>query len=79
MSSLTAPPHFNGENYAYWKVRMRAFLKSLDERVSHVLEQGWSKPETTIDAWTRDEVNNGNWNSKELKPCVRWPKKLGIF
>ena len=26
--SLVIPPHFDGNNYAYWKVMMKAFLKS---------------------------------------------------
>ena len=35
---------FNGTNYAYWKVRMRVFLQSLDEKVWQVMEIGWTKP-----------------------------------
>ena len=31
--SLIMPPLFDGTNYAYWKVRIRAFLQSLDEKV----------------------------------------------
>ena len=31
--SLVIPPHFYGNNHAYWKVGMNAFLKSLDEIV----------------------------------------------
>ena len=27
--SLVIPSHFDGNNYAYWKVRMKAFLKSI--------------------------------------------------
>ncbi|KAG2720351.1 hypothetical protein I3760_02G031800 [Carya illinoinensis] len=65
-TSLYVPPYFDGENYAYWKVRMRAFLKSLDERVWHLVERGWTKPEISIDAWTKDEINNFNLNSKGL-------------
>ena len=30
--SLIIPSLFDGTNYAYWKVRMRAFLQSLDEK-----------------------------------------------
>jgi len=33
MSTLNSSPQFNNENYAYWKVRMKAFLKSLDEKI----------------------------------------------
>ena len=41
---LIIPPLFDGTNYAYWKVRMRAFLQSLDEKVWQVVEIGWTKP-----------------------------------
>ena len=43
--SLNAPPYFDGSNYAFWKVRMRAFLCSIDEAVWDAIEIGWTKPE----------------------------------
>ena len=41
---LIIPPLFNGTNYAYWIVRMRAILQSLDEKVWQAVEIGWTKP-----------------------------------
>ena len=38
--SLIIPPLFDGTNYAYWKVRMRAFLQSLDKKVWQAVEIG---------------------------------------
>ena len=38
--SLIIPHLFYGTNYAYWKVRMRAFLQSLDEKVWQAVEIG---------------------------------------
>ena len=38
--SLIIPPLFDGTNYAYWKVRMRAFFPSLDENVWQAIEIG---------------------------------------
>ena len=38
--SLIIPPLFDGTNYAHWKVRMRAFLQSLDEKVHQAVEIG---------------------------------------
>ena len=35
------PPYFDRNNYAYWKVRMKAFLKSLDEKAWLPVEVGW--------------------------------------
>ena len=42
--SLIKPLLFDGTNYAYWKVRMRAFLQSLDEKVWQAVGIGWTKP-----------------------------------
>ena len=42
--SLIIPPLFDGTNYAYWKVRMIAFLQFLDEKVWQAVEIGWTKP-----------------------------------
>ena len=42
--SLVISPLFDGTNYACWKVRMRAFLQSLDEKVWQAVEIGWTKP-----------------------------------
>ena len=36
--SLIIPPLFDDTNYAYWKVRMKAFLQSLDEKVWQAME-----------------------------------------
>ena len=33
-------PLFNGTNHAYWKVHMRVFLQSLDEKVWQAVEIG---------------------------------------
>ena len=31
--SLVIPPHFDGNNYAYWKVRMKVFLKHFKQKL----------------------------------------------
>ncbi|XP_022891884.1 uncharacterized protein LOC111406737 [Olea europaea var. sylvestris] len=62
-------------NYASWKVRMRPFLKSLDEHVWVSVQNGWKPPSTTVSGtinltdislWTKDEIAECNWNSKGL-------------
>ena len=49
--SLVISPHFDGNNYTYWKVRMKAFLKLIDERVWNSVEYGWEKSITPISEW----------------------------
>ena len=41
---LIIPHLFDGTNYAYWKIRMRAFLWSLDEKVWQAIEIDLTKP-----------------------------------
>ena len=38
--SLIIPHLFDGTNYAFWKVRIRVFLQSLDEKVCQAVETG---------------------------------------
>lgn len=74
-NSTVRPPLLDGSNYPYWKARMRAFLKSMDERVWRSVVNGWEKPtvvsgtETTSkpsDQWTKTDDENSNWNSKAI-------------
>jgi hypothetical protein len=42
MASLGKIPVFSGEDYAYWKVRMRAFLQSMGADVWNITKnQGY--------------------------------------
>ena len=64
--SLVIPPHFDGNNYAYWKVRMKAFLKSIDGRVWNSVEYGWEKPTTPISEWETSQKEVAAFNSKAM-------------
>ena len=64
--SLIILPHFDGNNYAYWKVRMKAFLKSIDERVWNSVEYGWKKPTTPVSEWQTSQKEVAAFNSKVM-------------
>ena len=64
--SLVIPPHFDGNNYAYWKVWMKAFLKSIDERVWNSIEYRWEKPTTLISEWQTSQKEAVVFNSKDM-------------
>ena len=64
--SLIIPPLFDGTNYAYWKVRMRAFLQSLDEKVWQAVEIGWTKPKEAPADWDDAKIKAANFNSRAL-------------
>ena len=64
--SLIIPHLFDGTNYAYWKVRIRAFLQSLDERVWQVVEIGQTKPTEAPANQDDAKIKVANFNSKAL-------------
>ena len=68
--SLVIPPHFDGNNYAYWKVRMKAFLKSIDERVWNSVEYGWEKPTTPISEWQTFQKEAAMLNNKAMNTTL---------
>ena len=64
--SLNAPPYFDGSNYAFWKVHMRAFLCSIDESVWDVVVIGWTRLEVAKSTWDKAALTASNANSKAL-------------
>ena len=64
--SLNAPPYFDGSNYAFWKVRMKAFLCSMDEAVWDVVEIGWTRSEAAKSILDKAALAASNANSKAL-------------
>ena len=61
--SLIVPPLFDGTNYAYWKVRMRAFLQSLDEKAQLAIEVEWTKPTELPMSQDDNKIKAANFNS----------------
>ncbi|XP_073290996.1 uncharacterized protein [Primulina huaijiensis] len=70
------PPILDGTNYSLWKVKIRYYIKSIDEQAWQCVINGWTSP-SVIDQdgdslpkpetdWTADEVQNSNYNSKAL-------------
>ena len=64
--SLVIPPYFDGINYAYWKVKMKEFLKSIDERVWNSVEYGWEKPTTPVSEWQTSQKEVAAFNNKAM-------------
>ena len=64
--SLIISPLFDGTNYAYWKVHMRAFLQSLDEKVWQAVEISWTKPKEAPANWNDAKIKAANFNSRAL-------------
>ena len=64
--SLITPPLFDDTNYAYWKVCMKAFLQSLDDKVWQAIEIGWTKPKEAPANWDDAKIKAANFNSRAL-------------
>ena len=64
--SLIIPSLFDGTNYLYWKVRMRVFLQSLDEKVWQAMEIGKTKPMEVSTNQDDAKIKAANFNSRAL-------------
>ncbi|KAG9458331.1 hypothetical protein H6P81_002839 [Aristolochia fimbriata] len=73
--SSTCPPLLEGTNYPYWKARMTAYIKSIDEDAWLTVLEGWSRPTVVLEGkmldkpqknWTDEEKKSSNLNSKAL-------------
>ena len=67
MSHTVAPnsfPIFNGSNYTFWNLRMKAYLKSVG--VWHIIESRWTNLDKAIDEFSKDEKSASSANDKVL-------------
>ena len=65
-ASINRTPLFTGENYAFWKIRMRIFVESIDKGICDAIENGPYIPMTFIDD-KEVEKNFHNWTLDEQK------------
>ena len=64
--SLNVPPYFDGSNYAFWKVRIRAFFCSIDDIIWDAVEVGWTRLEAAKSTWDKAAFAADNAISKTL-------------
>ena len=64
--SLNAPSYFDGSNYAFWKVRMRAFLCLIDDSVWDAVNISWTRLEAAKSTWDKAALATLNANRKAL-------------
>ena len=63
---LVIPPDFDGNNYTYWKVRMKAFLKFIDEKVWLFVENGSKRSTIAIGKWNTTQKEATSFNNKAV-------------
>ena len=64
--SLNAPPYFDGSKYAFWKVKLRTFLCSIDETVWDAMDVGWIRSKAAKSKWDKAALTATNANNKVL-------------
>ncbi|KAL4626669.1 hypothetical protein ACB092_05G113800 [Castanea dentata] len=64
--SLNAPPFFDGSNYVFWKVRMRAFLWAIDKSVWDSVKNGYVRPTIAKSEWDKAGLALTNADSKAI-------------
>ena len=77
--SLVILPHFDGNNYAYWKVRIKVFLKSIDERVWLSVENGWERLTSAIGEWIATQKEAASFNSNAMNVIFNAVSMEGSF
>jgi len=60
---VNRPPLLDGTNYDYWKSRMSAYLKSIDNKTWKVVLKGWEHPAVLHKDGHKTEI---------LKPEEEW-------
>ncbi|KAG7579060.1 Zinc finger CCHC-type [Arabidopsis thaliana x Arabidopsis arenosa] len=75
-SSVTRPPFLDGNNYSYWKIRMKSFISSIDGEAWNSIILGYNVPVITdndgnttpkpVEQWTVEENRKAMCNSKAL-------------
>ena len=64
--SLNAPPYFDGSNYAFQKVHMRAFICTIDDTVWDSIENSWVRRTTAKSKQDKAALALANANSKAI-------------
>jgi len=69
-NSSNRPPLFNGDNYAYWKVRMTSFIQATEPECWLRILKGPVFPTTTVDGQVilkdEDDYTEGEWKANRF-------------
>ncbi|XP_057418346.1 uncharacterized protein LOC130712533 [Lotus japonicus] len=81
VGSIHRPPMLDGTNYDYWKTRMIAFLRSIDDgRVYKSVLKGWTHPVQTKEGTTTIELKlEVDWSKTEDEEAAANSKALNAI
>ncbi|KAK0575350.1 hypothetical protein LWI29_037727 [Acer saccharum] len=75
-ASSGRPPLLNSGNYSFWKIRMRAYIRSINEKAWISVEEGYELPTKRIEdgtiiakpraEWTAIDFDNAKWHHRAM-------------
>src|ERR1044072_908445 len=82
--SVTRPPILDGTNYDYWKARMTAFRRSIDNKTWKSIVKGWTPPVKTKTAddtspSTSELKDEADWSPEEDEAALANSKALNAI
>ena len=69
-ASNSRPPLLKGHNYGFWKLRMKAYIQSIDERAWMTVEEGYLAPNKTENGVTVSKPRS-EWSTNEFE-LAKW-------
>lgn len=81
---VARPPVLDGSNYGYWKIRMDAYICSIEESAWTSVVCGWKPPTDEKGAtkeraeWNVTELNASNMNQKALN-AIQGAVSMEVF
>ncbi|KAH9668296.1 hypothetical protein KPL70_021361 [Citrus sinensis] len=78
--STTRPPYFDGNNYPYWKTRMRNYLQALDYEIWEIVNDGPFMPLTKNEVGEDIPKPSRDWNEfKKRKASLNSKAMNALF
>ena len=69
-ASNSWPPLLKGHNYGFWKLRMKAYIRSINERAWMIVEEGYLTPNKIKNGVTVSKPKS-EWSTNEFE-LAKW-------
>ena len=70
VASNSRPPLLKRHNYGFWKLRMKAYIRSIDERAWMTVEEGYLAP-NKIENGVTVSKSRSSWSTNEFE-LAKW-------
>lgn len=77
--SVNKPPVFDRTNYDYWKAKMVAFLKSIDNKTWKAVIKGWKHHVVTAQDYTTSLKPEADWSKDDDNETLINDNKLNYI